>query len=121
MTNTEKLAAEFQEAVKKQAGSGPRNRYTAALRAQAVEYGRARREEGASEEATARELGISRKALRKWLGEASATADFKRVEVVADEARAARRGSRLVLHGPGGVRVEGLDVESLAELMRRLG
>ena len=121
MTDTEKLAAEFQEAVKKQAGSGPRNRYTAALCAQAVEYGRTRHEEGASLEAAARELGISRKALWKWSTEASAATDFHRVEVVPDKPQASRTGSRLVLHGPGGVRVEGLDVESLAELLRRMG
>jgi hypothetical protein len=51
-----------------------------ALCARAVEYGRVRREEGAPEEATARELGISRNALRKWLADASAAAVAKRCE-----------------------------------------
>ncbi len=122
MTDTEKKAEEFKAAVRKQAGRGPRNKYTAELRAQAVEYGRTRGGEGVSVELAAKELGLSAKALRKWSKTASGTSPaFRRVEVVPEKTVRARGASPLVLHGPGGLRVEGLDVESLAALLRRLG
>lgn len=122
MTEMETKAAEFQAAVRKQAGGGPRNRYTAVLRAQAVEYGRARSAEGVSLESAARELGLAPKSLYKWSKAGGRSGPgFQRVAVVADKEALTRAGSPLVLHAPGGVRVEGLDVETLAGLLRRLG
>jgi len=122
LTVMETKAAEFQAAVRKQAGSGPRNRYTAALRAQAVEYGRARSAEGVSLESAARELSLAPKSLYKWSKASDRSVPvFQRVTVVADKEAVPRAVSPLVLHAPGGVRVEGLDVETLAALLRRLG
>ena len=37
-----------------------------------------------------------------------------------EEVVASAVGNGLVVHGPGGLRVEGLDVAALAELLRRL-
>jgi transposase len=118
----EKRAEEFRAAVRKQAGGGPRNWYTTTLRAQAVRYWEARKEQGASLAQAAQELGIAAKSLRQWSTSASeAPEGFRPVEVVQDEASPARATTALVVHGPGGLRIEGLDVESLALLLRRLG
>lgn len=121
MNETEKMAAEFRAGVQEQAGGGPRDRYTAALRELAAEYWRVRKAEGAALEEAAEELGIDERSLRRWTRPASRAPRFHRVEVLPEKVTAAKASSQLVLHGPGGVRVEGLDVEALAELLRRLG
>ncbi len=117
----EKMAEEFRAAVRKQAGGGPRNRYTATLRAQAARYGEARQKQGKSLKQAAQELGIAGKSLRHWSTSTSEVPEFHPVEVVQDEAARGRATTALVVHGPGGLRIEGMDVESLALLMRRLG
>ena len=117
-----KKAEEFREAVRKQAGGGPRNRYTEKLREQAVRYLEVRQEQGASEVTAAQELGLAVKSLRKWATAAGEVPEgFRRVEVVQEQAPVERVSPALVVHGPGGMRIEGLDVESLALLLRRLG
>jgi hypothetical protein len=86
--------------------------YAAADRARAVAHALARRREGAGLERIARELGVSRTALVDWLREPS----FERVEVIAEESH----HGGLTVHGPHGVRVEGLSLIEVAELLRRL-
>jgi transposase len=116
----EKKAEEFREGVRKQAGGGPRNRYTAELRELARSYWKKRKAEGATLAAAAKELGIHAKSLHQWSKGRGRARQFHPVELIAEEQAGPRRGSSLVLHGPGGVRVEGLTVESLAALLRRL-
>lgn len=66
------------------------------------------------------ELGIGEPTLRKFLNEAdgrrvrSKTVGFRRVKVAASTARA------VVVRGPCGVAVEGLSLEGVAELLKRL-
>lgn len=122
VNETEKMAADFRAGVRAQAGGGPRNRYTTELRELAAEYWKARKAEGATLGAAAEELGIHVKSLRQWSRAAGAGSPrFHRVEVVPEKTVASRAHSGIVLHAPGGVRVEGLDVDSLAALLRRLG
>jgi hypothetical protein len=122
VNETEKLAVEFQAGVRDQAGGGPRNRYTEELRELAARYWQARKTEGATLGVAAGELGIHVKSLRQWSRAAGVgSPSFRRVEVVPEKAVASRGHSGIVLHAPGGVRVEGLDVDSLAVLLRRLG
>jgi DNA-binding transcriptional regulator YiaG len=110
---------------------GTRGRFTEALRRQVLEYLRARQAGGGTQEEVARELGMSSWTLSRWSGRA------RRAE--AEEASRARaQGARafsavevrsevgvstgaLVVHGPGGVRVEGLGVAQVAALLRGLG
>ncbi len=58
-------------------------------------------------EAIARELGVRRQTLLAWAVEPAADAGpaFVPVSVVADA-----RGTGIVVHAPGGLRIEGLDV-----------
>ena len=67
-------------------------------------------------------MGLAGKSLRQWATSASEAPErFRPVEMVQDKAAPARATPALVVHGPGGLRIEGLDVESLAVLLRRLG
>ena len=64
-------------------------------------------------------LGMKAHTLARWLGEKRPEASFERVEVVASAAPppVARV---LIVHGPHGLRIEGLDVAEVAELVRRV-
>jgi hypothetical protein len=83
--------------------------YADADRVRAVEYATRRREEGAGMVRVAREIGISRVTLKKWLvGNA-----FARVEI-------ATAPGAYTVHAPHGVRIDGLTLEEIGELLRRL-
>lgn len=64
----------------------------------------------------AEELGLSALTVRRWLKRESASL-FRPISIF--EARVESRG-RIVVHGPRGLRIEGLDVAGVAELLRRL-
>ena len=113
--DSEKEAAVFRVAVRRAGRRGAGLRYPAAVRAQGAAYLAARRAAGATVSAVTRELGIRRHTLQGWARPRAQEAPrFVPVSVVEEPA------GRIVVHGPGGVRVEGLDVASLAELLRRL-
>jgi transposase len=99
---------------------GPRGRgraYPRGLLEKLLSYTVARRRQGATILEVASELGMSFRTLGRWLGERKATAGFERVRVVA----APRAAAVIVVHGPRGLRVEGLDLAAVAELVRRVG
>ena len=115
----EKAAAEFRAAVRRAGPRGAGRRYPSALRRVAVEYFRRRRAAGATLAAISRELGVKRHTLIGWTAAPEAAAALPRfvpVSVVAETPAT----SRIIVHGPGGVRVEGLDLAGVAELLRRL-
>jgi transposase len=113
-----KEAAAFRDAVRRAGRRGPGRRYPAELRRRGAEYLRARQTAGAPLSAILRELGVRRETLANWAAPAKAEAEkrplFVPVSVVETPA------GRIVVHGPGGVRVEGLDVAGVADLLRRL-
>ncbi|HYD41622.1 MAG TPA: hypothetical protein VEB43_12410 [Anaeromyxobacter sp.] len=114
----EKLVAEFRAVVRRSGPRGAGRRYPREARRMAAEYFRRRRAVGAATSAISRELGVKRHTLAAWVAAEApgGPARFVPVSVVPDAATPAR----LVVHGPGGVRVEGLDVAGVAELLRRL-
>ena len=77
----------------------------------------ARHDEGENLTSLAEALGLSLITLQRWAKREN-VAIFRPVSVV--EGRIEGRG-RVVVHGPRGVRIEGLDAAGLAELLRRLG
>lgn len=84
----------------------------------AAEYFRRRRAAGAAITEIASALGVKRHTLGAWTLAPEAPASrpgFVPVRVVDEPASA-----RIVVYGPGGLRVEGLDLAALAELLRRL-
>jgi transposase len=99
---------------------GPRGRgraYPKGLLEKLLSYTVARRRQGASIVEVASEVGINFRTLARWLGERK-TGRFGRVEVVAASGAAA---PRIIVHGPRGLRIEGLEVAAIAELVRRVG
>ena len=101
---------------------GPRGRgraYPKGLLEKLLSYTVARRRQGASIVEVASEVGMNFRTLARWLG-ARKAARFGRV-VVAAPVAAAAADVAIVVHGPRGLRIEGLDVAGVAELVRRVG
>lgn len=98
---------------------GRGKRFPKDLQCRAVDYYRARTQQGSFLSEVARELGLPPPTLRRWVLDAPPP---------QSEARGVQRGQLSiqpgsgapVLVGPGGLRIEGLDLESLAQLLRRL-
>ena len=109
---------------------GPRGRgrpYPKGLLEKILSYTVARRRQGAKLVEVAAELGLHDQALSRWLGERRASKRFDRVDVVAAAPAAAAPAaptsapSPIVVHGARGLRIEGLELAAVAELVRRVG
>jgi hypothetical protein len=96
--------------------SGVGRAYPAAIRERAIAYVGRRRAEGVADEAIGRELGISPMTFRRWVG---ARPSAFTVATVVEPAPAAPSGP-LVVQGPRGLRIEGLDLAGVVELWERL-
>jgi hypothetical protein len=92
--------------------SGVGRPYPSDSRARALEYAIGRRNEGAALARIAAEIGVSRGTLTKWI-EPPTCSPFEVVAVTPTSRTHA-------VHGPRGVRVDGLSLEEVAELFRRL-
>jgi len=93
---------------------GAERRYSVGLRQQAVAYWRAREAAGDGRRAVAAALGVAPVSLRRWAMDAR----FRPVRLLqADTSEAARL---VVIVDATGVRVEGVDVETAAQLIARL-
>jgi hypothetical protein len=112
--NMEREAVAFREAVKRAGRRGPGRRYPADVRRRGAAYLRARQAAGAPLSAVVRELGVRRETLVSWAAPLEPTPRFVPVAVIDAPA------GPIVVHGPGGVRIEGLDLATLADLLRRL-
>jgi transposase len=100
--------------------------FLAEARGAAVTYAEQRISDGESAVDVAAELKMNRWTLQKWLqrhrkGGLGRTAKrekgFRRLKVAS---RPAPKAAVLVVHGPCGVRVEGLDVAGVASLLEKL-
>lgn len=87
--------------------------YPIDLREKIVAYVGDRRADGAELKAIGDEIGVSWRTLSQW--SADARPAFRRVEVARPTP-----SSTFTVHGPRGVRVDGLDLDELADLLRRL-
>jgi predicted transcriptional regulator len=94
--------------------------YPRSLIAQVVRYAQVQRTAGVPLEKIGEELGLPWRTIRRWLSIARST-DFRAVEIVERVAPAAQPRAEVVVLAPHGVRVEGLDIDGIAELLRRLG
>ena len=110
---------ELRSAISKLGEMGRGKRYPRALLEKMLSYTVARRRQGATLLAVGGELGMNWKTLARWVGERKAASRFERVQVAVPAAAVAP--STLVVHGPRGLRIEGLDVGGVADLVRRLG
>lgn len=107
---------EIRTALVRMGGSSGRS-YPEAARTAALDWAERQRRKGIGFDPIASELGISATTLRKWQQQRRATSSsFCPVHLV--EPSSSSRG--LVVHAPGGLRIEGLSIPELAELVRRL-
>jgi hypothetical protein len=99
-----------------------RRRYSTRLQRQAVEYWHTRQQQGDGLRDVAESLGIAPWSLHRWARAYAAHGQFHPVQIVADAAAAAAvAGTRLVVvMQADGLRVEGLDVTAVAQLLRLL-
>jgi transposase len=108
------LTLALRQALTRAAEGRGRPRYPEALRQRVVAHVRDRRARGASLRQLADELGLAVPTLVRWSGPRPA---FRPVVITPASPTAS---GHLVVHGPGGLRVEGLTLEQAAELLRRL-
>lgn len=99
------------------------NRYPDEVRRRATEYFHARRKQRISPAKICLELGIGIPTLRSWTTPKMErvemlSSSFERVEIVGAPASSTKE--RFVVRGPGGLCIEGLDIDNLVELIRRL-
>ena len=106
----------FRQQARRELGTrqGAERRYSVGLRQQAVAYWQAREPDGFGMEAVATALGIAPVSLRRWAQDPR----FRPVRVIADAGPAVTR--LVVVIDTAGVRVEGVDVETAAQLIARL-
>jgi transposase-like protein len=93
-----------------------RNGYAAELRAAVLAYAGKRKTERVSQKRVAAELGMSEQTLCYWRAMARQRGGLAPVAIVAP-----RGDAREVVVECGPLRVRGLDVSGVAELLRRLG
>ena len=97
-------------------------RYTEAFRSEVVSLARARLAEGVAVARIARELGLRPRTLGLWLRRGPAPR-LRRVRVEREPGRVPNDGAvprSLVLVMPSGVRIEGLDLDGIARLLRSI-
>ena len=96
-------------------------RYEPSLRQRVIAWAQKRVAAGASIASLCKEIGIGEPTLHKFLGNpgrraAKKSVGFNRVKVVAPRAVA----ELVVVHGPCGTAIEGLSLEGVAQLFKRL-
>lgn len=106
----------FRQQARRELGArqGAERRYSVGLRQQAVAYWQTRERDGVGLQAVATTLGIAPVSLRRWARDPR----FRPVRVIADGEPAVTR--LVVVIDVAGVRVEGVDVETAAQLIARL-
>ena len=110
----------IEEAKKQGMGRGKR-RFSAELREVVAGVARERRKAGVGWKAISSELGLAAKTLERWCGGTSSprrTAKMRRVTIVSETSKVSQ--ARCMVTGPAGIRVEGLGLDDVVELWRRL-
>ena len=110
---------QLREAVAAARANKRRGRFSAKLKSAVVEYGAARRAAGAAWKEIADELGLGENQVSGWCrgGRGAPRVQLREVAVVPD---AITTGGLLELALPGGAVVTGLDVDTLAAVLRAL-
>ncbi len=95
---------------------GPGSRVPEALRRDIIDYARERQRQGLGFHRIARETGVTHETIRSWLRAAPSGRDLVPVAVVPEVVA----HDSIAVVSPRGYRVEGLDLESAAALLRML-
>ena len=97
---------------------GQRARYAPPVRAAAIQYATELRATNVSWRDISKELGVGASLVQRWI---TGRPRLLPVKVIAPAPTTARSHVGVIVHGPRGVRVEGLSMGELAELLARLG
>jgi hypothetical protein len=109
--------AELAEVLRSTSRRGQGRPYPAALRQRVLDAVDAHVAAGAEPTRLARSLGLPYRTIVRWR---ERRGSLFRPVIIDGAEEASAREVRIVVHGPAGLRVEGLDVPALAELLRRL-
>jgi hypothetical protein len=96
-----------------------RRRYSPTLQEQAVAYCERRQHQGAGVRAIAAALGIAPWSLHRWMRQRQRRRPFRRIEL-GDAAPPTPPATVVITFTAAGPRVEGLTVETAAQLLARL-
>jgi hypothetical protein len=113
----ENARSELQQELSKLGPRGRGRSYPRGLMGKLLSYTVARRRQGAKLVEVAAELGMKSHTLSRWMGEKRPSASFERVVVATAAPSPARK---VIVYGPRGLRVEGLELSEVAELVRRV-
>jgi transposase-like protein len=100
---------------------GRGRRYPAALKAAVVAYAERQRAEGASVSKIARDLGLDAWTLTTWRRAAPVPPQRPSTFVPVRVVPTSPPPKRLRIRTRAGLRIDGLDIDTLVELVRRLG
>jgi DNA-binding transcriptional regulator YiaG len=99
-----------------------RGRLRRDLRERCERYAAARAAVGVTQKIIASELGVSAMSVQRWLREKPTTTTASMVPVRVVPPRPLQESApRLVVTTPGGLRVDGLDLDALCTIIARLG
>jgi len=113
----------FRKAARAQMPSrGRGRRFPAELRSQAVAITEEAARAGWDEAQVAQELGVNAVTLKRWLERAQEEERFPPTlqPVAVVEPASEETPARVVVHGPSSIRVEGLDLDDVVMLWRKL-
>ena len=107
---------QIRRAVEQVAERGKRRRYGRELRDRILAYTVERKARGADLETIGADLDVPWRTIARWCATSrKENRSFRRVELIA------KGRSGLTVHGPQGIRIDGMDLDTIAELIRRLG
>jgi DNA invertase Pin-like site-specific DNA recombinase len=113
--------AELRAHVERQQAKGAptRTRYSQEFRQRVLALVRERQAQGLSIRGVARAVGLKETTVQRWLQAGPQNAGLRQVVLEAEPTTSNRFDRLVVFAGP--LRIEGLDLASLSELVRRLG
>lgn len=88
------------------------------LRERLIAYAQRRWAEGATMQDVADELGVSGHTVSYWRAQRRGAPALRRVQIISERPLAPER--RVTLRGPAGTAVDGLSLDEVAELWRKL-
>jgi hypothetical protein len=110
-------AREFRAALAALGRTGSKTTYPRELRALGLAHLKERRSQGVPLREVASELGIAKTTATRWERPARRASAIRRVNIAP---RTTAPGTSMVVYGPAGLRIEGLDVATVAALLKDL-
>src|SRR6266496_3592056 len=107
-TQTRKKAAEIRAAIRALGTRGQGRRYPAALKHDVLAYLAERRKVGRGLATTSSELGIPERSIKLWSSAPRPSGTPTFVAMALADAAEVSPAPRIVVHAPGGLRIEGL-------------